>query len=83
MKLNEQITTLVFPKEHNFDIFIAKLTSRAFGKFQKKIKLSPVGIEITTLTITAADACPIVLNKRSLNSILFYAPFHLLDLDHF
>ena len=62
--------------------------SRGFEKNQQKIKFPPVGIELTTLTLTGLGvkwlsngANQTYVTWQTLS--LFHAPFHFLDLDDF
>ena len=55
--------------------FKLKYTSRSLKHFKK---LPPVGIELTTLTITGSKAECLCATWQNLNWSLFHAPFHIL-----
>ena len=61
----------------HFWYFCTKLTTRDFEKFQQKIKLSPVGIELTTPTITGLEFTHPV-NLSFLASLRFSNPYKII-----
>ena len=75
-----------FTKRSNLH-FKPKFTSRGYNMFQKKLKLPPMGVGLTTLTIThlgirclcnwTSQTC---VTWQTFNLSLFHVPFHFLDL---